>query len=98
MIVSDFNTMTCGSCSFNDGTYYTSYPPKYRCTFDGEYYDGMHHCHLDLKPVRHGHWIYNKALPDTCSVCGFHCGSHDYDYEDRYCSHCGAKMDESDDA
>lgn len=46
-----------------------------------------------VDPVRHGHWIFNGSLPDKCSACGFMCGSHDQDNADRYCSHCGARMD-----
>lgn len=42
---------TCQNCRFNDGMAYTSNPVKYKCTFDGEYYEGMHPCHLDLAPV-----------------------------------------------
>lgn len=47
-----------------------------------------------IDPVKHGHWIWSKAIGDKCSVCGFMCGSHDDDNADNYCSHCGAKMDE----
>ena len=39
MIVNVFNQRTCGNYSFNDGLCYTSYPAKYRCTFDNEYYE-----------------------------------------------------------
>ena len=48
---------------------------------------------VDAVPVRHGRWMYHKAIPSTCSVCGFSCGMYDDDYADRYCSNCGAKMD-----
>jgi hypothetical protein len=48
--------------------------------------------------VRHGHWVFREeATPEYlpwdmwCSCCG---GYHDSDdYNDRYCSICGAKMD-----
>ena len=43
--------------------------------------------------VKHGHWILGKCF-DKCSVCGWLVGLHDDDNADRYCSHCGAKMDE----
>lgn len=49
---------------------------------------------VDAEPVRHGRWIYHNAIPATCSVCGFSCGMYDDDSSDRYCSHCGAKMNE----
>ena len=42
---------TCSNCKFNDGMVYTSYPPKYKCTFNNEFYAGNHECHLDLAPV-----------------------------------------------
>ena len=57
MKVSDFCNMCCGNCSFNDSLCYTSYPPRYRCTFDNNFYDGGHSCHFELAPVRHGRWI-----------------------------------------
>lgn len=41
-----------------------------------------------VDPVRHGHWIFGSSLGDKCSVCGFYCGSHDYDSADNYCLHC----------
>lgn len=42
---------TCQNCRFNDGMAYTSNPVKYKCTFDGNFYEGLHPCHLDLAPV-----------------------------------------------
>lgn len=48
---------------------------------------------VDAEPVLHGRWIYHNVIPATCSVCGFSCGMYDDDSSDRYCSHCGAKMD-----
>lgn len=44
-------TNACSNCRFNDGLVYTSNPPKYKCTFDNEFYAGYHTCHLDLTPV-----------------------------------------------
>lgn len=41
----------CGLCSMNDGTVYTSMPPKYKCTVTNEFYFGDHPCELDLVPV-----------------------------------------------
>ena len=101
MIVSDFNTMTCGSCSFNDGVCYTSYPPKYRCTFDNGYYEGFHPCHFELMPVRHGQWETKEYTTEdsfddwivihheeVCSECGKGQGERS-----KFCPNCGAKMD-----
>lgn len=42
---------TCANCRFNSGEVYASNPVKYKCTFDNNYYDGIHPCHLDLVPV-----------------------------------------------
>lgn len=61
MVVEHFCTLCCGSCSFTDRLVYTSYPPKYRCTFDNNFYDGDHSCHLELAPVRHGRWILEES-------------------------------------
>ena len=52
-----------------------------------------------IKPeVRRGHWIFQEeATPEYlpwdmwCSCCGEYHDSDDYN--DRYCSKCGAKMD-----
>lgn len=41
----------CANCRFNDGMVYTSYPVKYRCTIDNNYYDGLHPCHFEFVPV-----------------------------------------------
>ena len=35
----------------NDGTVYTSMPPKYKCTFTNKFHLGDHPCELDLVPV-----------------------------------------------
>lgn len=49
---------------------------------------------VDAVQVVHGHWTTIKAsLEITCSICNhgvMYDGRNDY----RYCSHCGAKMDE----
>lgn len=103
MIVKVFNVRTCGNCSFNDGICYTSYPAKYRCTFDNGYYEGFHPCHFELMPVRYAKWIhmkdYDSPLDSTwmCSGCE---GKVITDYGDSpinhgfaHCPHCGAKMD-----
>lgn len=53
---------------------------------------------IEAEPVRHGHWIFREeATPEYlpwdmwCSCCGEYHDSDDYN--DRYCSKCGAKMD-----
>lgn len=104
MMVSDFCTMRCVNCSFTDGLCYASYPPKYRCTFDNNFYDGYHACHLELVPMRHGRWIEEESdeVGDIfrCSECG-HIIAEDFalmeEIQERgdrlYCDCCGAKMD-----
>lgn len=54
----------------------------------------------DVELIRHGHWI-RMAAPTweghhwCCSECGGHIITKYPDYpEDKYCKHCGAKMDE----
>lgn len=49
----------------------------------------------DVEEVRHGHWEYNRhQAPNEklyfCSLCAY--GESDYGM-DKYCPHCGAKMD-----
>ena len=93
MMVSDFCTMRCANCSFTDGLCYTSLPPRYRCTFDNNFYDGYHACHLELAPVKHGKWLYGTEYACShyvdCSICG----ESAKEYFD-YCPNCGAKMDD----
>ena len=44
----------------------------------------------DVVEVRHGHWINDIGYAGwTCSECGDHEGNK----TDKYCPHCGAKMD-----
>ena len=58
---------------------------------------------VDVEPVRHGHWIYCRdRYADhkqyQCSVCGKHMWSKEkYIKDEKYCSKCGAKMDEVND-
>lgn len=48
---------------------------------------------------KHGHWIYKKCDNAQCSCCGQYVRDvYDDDNEDRYCRHCGAKMDEKEEA
>lgn len=44
--------------------------------------------------VKHGHWILKGFGNAECSVCGHYSSRvYDDDNADRYCRHCGAKMD-----
>lgn len=101
MLANDFCTLNCANCSFTDGLCYTSLPPKYRCTFDNNFYDGYHACHLELAPVRHGRWDDDHK----CTVCRAEAlftekpdpyahGILSLFYvNSEYCPNCGAKMD-----
>lgn len=100
MILNVFGARTCGNCPFNDGLCYTSLPPKYKCTFDNEFYDGIHECHYELKPVIHAVWNEGggrvELIEDdffmfptyACSNC-----KSEIDCVSDYCPSCGAKMD-----
>ena len=52
----------------------------------------------DVAPVRHGRWI-DRIDTETpmheCSVCGARVvkGLYEYENPNRYCYHCGARMD-----
>lgn len=53
---------------------------------------------IDAVPVVHGVWersIDNDCLMHKCSVCGARVvkGLYEYENPNRYCYHCGAKMD-----
>ena len=50
----------------------------------------------DVVEVRHGRWIIDEWNTPNCSVCG--CSGIDDYYATPYCPHCGAKMDEAEDA
>ena len=55
----------------------------------------------DVAPVRHGRWIDridNDTPMHECSVCGARVvkGLYEYENPNRYCYHCGAKMEETD--
>lgn len=52
----------------------------------------------DVAPVRHGRWIDridNDTPMHECSVCGARAvkGLYEYENPNRYCYHCGARMD-----
>nr|DAW02853.1 MAG TPA: zinc-ribbon containing domain protein [Caudoviricetes sp.] len=100
MILNVFGERTCGNCPFNDGQCYTSLPPKYKCTFDNEFYDGAHECHYEFKPVIHAVWYEGDGYVDfvgedsfmfptyRCSNC-----KCEEEYMSDWCPNCGAKMD-----
>lgn len=99
IMCNDFNTRTCGGCSFNDGQCYTSLPPKYKCLFDNNFYDGTHMCHHELKPVIHAEWLEGSGIPEFVGDDWFlrptYICSNCFDEEARasdYCPKCGAKM------
>jgi hypothetical protein len=48
----------------------------------------------DVVEVKHGNWIFYNDGSGTCSVCGRH-QKHIWDMcsWQKYCGHCGAKMD-----
>lgn len=49
---------------------------------------------LNVAPIVYGKWLHMKDGNANCSVCGRHViGVYDDDSADRYCRHCGAKMD-----
>lgn len=53
---------------------------------------------VDAAPVVHGVWersIDNDCPMHKCSVCGARVvkGLYEYENPNRYCYHCGAKMD-----
>ena len=53
---------------------------------------------VDAAPVVHSHWektIDNCTVMHKCSVCGARVvkGFYEYENPNRYCYHCGAKMD-----
>ena len=48
-------------------------------------------------PAKHGWWILKANGYADCSCCGYRSsGVYDDDNADRYCRHCGAKMDGGD--
>ena len=48
----------------------------------------------DADPVKHGRWIFKGNGNADCSCCGYRSSRvYDDDNADRYCRHCGAKMD-----
>jgi len=51
----------------------------------------------DVEKVRHGKWIFDKNGYIACSCCDFRAYAEykhiDFDHLNKYCPHCGAKMD-----
>ena len=85
--------MNCVYCKYNDGTVYTSIPPKYRCTITNEFHLALDDCNVEFAPVRHGRWKDIEHAPDgllyvTCSVCG----KRQTIEATNYCPNCGARM------
>lgn len=51
-----------------------------------------------IDPVKHGEWVFKGNGNADCSCCGYRSfGVYDDDNADRYCRHCGAKMDKKED-
>ena len=47
-----------------------------------------------VEPLKHGHWIFKGNGNADCSCCGYRSSRvYDDDNADRYCRHCGARMD-----
>ncbi len=47
-----------------------------------------------IDTVKHGHWIIKGNGNADCSCCGYRSSRvYDDDNADRYCRHCGARMD-----
>ena len=103
MIADIFSQRTCCNCPFNDGMCYTSYPAKYKCTLDNNYYEGFHPCHFELTLVRHAKWVhmedYESPIYSTwmCNSCKGKVYMSLDDSPDThgftYCPMCGARMD-----
>ena len=56
----------CGRCSFNDGSVYTSLPPKVKCMLTGKFHFMSDPCEIDFSKIddENGNWHVNKPLPD----------------------------------
>ena len=94
------NIKTCSNCEHTDGLYYTSYPPKRKCTIDNNYYECNHQCHIKFVPVIEGKWEQVKCWETKAkykySVCGREIMSARKVNIEKYpYCHCGAKMSES---
>lgn len=53
---------------------------------------------IEAEPIRHGHWIYKKHRATREAWIGYYvcseCGRANWIKEDKYCSNCGAKMED----
>lgn len=85
---------TCQNCRFNDGVVYMSNPQKYKCTFDNQYREGLHKCHLDLVPVvrckdcEACEMCYPEKQIDKEATPGWYCKKHkSYRRPDDFCSY-----------
>lgn len=91
---------TCADCCFNDGLCYASLPPKYKCTFNNEFYYGAHECHYEFKPVINAVWYEGDGYVDFDEYDSFmrptyrcsNCKREEENMGD-WCPNCGAKMD-----
>lgn len=43
--------MNCANCKYNDGTVYTSFPPKFKCTITDEFHEAYGDCDVDFVTV-----------------------------------------------
>lgn len=91
--------MKCAYCKYNDGSVYTSNPPKYRCSVTGEYHLALDDCNVEFAPVKHGRWViaYFDNVP-TLAACN-RCDqvlkiTRAFEKMPNYCPNCGTKMDE----
>lgn len=57
----------CGHCSFNDGSVYTSLPPKVKCMLTDKFHFMSDPCEIDFSKIdeENGNWHINKPLPDS---------------------------------
>lgn len=65
----------CANCEKNDGMCYISIPPKYKCTIDNSFHNGMDRCNLYDRGYQQGRtdaepkWIpVEERLPDKGEV------------------------------
>jgi hypothetical protein len=49
---------------------------------------------VDAEPVRHGRWILCLGEIYKCSICGYQQKAYALSSHFKYCTNCGAKMDE----
>lgn len=84
--------MRCGQCDKTTGVIFNPLPAKVKCSIDNQLHEMSEQCSIEFVPLKHGHWI-DVGSDDSmwrCSVCKELQCCHG-----RYCSTCGAKMDEA---